>query len=91
MSRPKNISKNEGVRLFEEKDKMDTPTKANRSPQVELDAYSIEEFCRRHSISRATYYNMKIAGKGPREGHVLGRIIITKEAAHAWREKITTG
>jgi hypothetical protein len=68
----------------------DTPAKANsKPPQVELDAYSIEEFCRRHSISRATYYNMKIAGKGPREGHVLGRVIITKEAAQAWREKIT--
>jgi hypothetical protein len=54
-----------------------------------LDAYSIEEFCRRHMISRATYYNLKSAGKGPREGHVLGRVLITKEAALEWRKQIT--
>jgi hypothetical protein len=57
--------------------------------QTDLDAYSIEEFCRRHSISRATYYNLKIAGKGPREGHALGRVLITKESAHDWREMIS--
>jgi hypothetical protein len=54
-----------------------------------LDAYSIEEFCRRHSISRSTYYNMKIAGKGPHEGHALGRVLITKESALDWRNMIT--
>jgi hypothetical protein len=58
--------------------------------QTELDAYSIEEFCRRHSISRGTYFNMRNAGKGPREAHILGRVLITKEAALEWREKITT-
>jgi hypothetical protein len=58
-------------------------------PQAELDAYSIEGFCRRHSISRATYYNLKLAGKGPRESHALGRILITRESAVDWREKIS--
>ena len=67
---------------------------ATQSPEVDttetkkrtdLDAYSIEEFCRRHSISRATYYNLKLAGKGPIEGHALGRVLITKEAALEWR------
>jgi hypothetical protein len=67
---------------------------ATQSPEVDttetkkrtdLDAYSIEEFCRRHSISRATYYNLKLAGKAPREGHALGRVLITKEAALEWR------
>jgi hypothetical protein len=53
--------------------------------RTDLDAYSIEEFCRRHSISRATYYNLKLAGKGPIEGHALGRVLITKEAALDWR------
>jgi len=56
--------------------------------QTDLDAYSIEEFCRRHSISRGTYYNLKLAGKGPVEGHVMGRTIIRKEAAHDWRKMI---
>jgi hypothetical protein len=57
-------------------------------PQAELDAYSIEEFCRRHSISRSTYYSLKEVGKGPAEGHALGRVLITKESALAWRKKI---
>jgi hypothetical protein len=56
---------------------------------IDRDAYSIEEFCRRHSISRATYYNLKTAGKGPRESHALGRVLITKESAHDWREMIS--
>jgi hypothetical protein len=61
---------------------VDTPETRKRT---DLDAYSIEEFCRRHSISRATYYNLKQAGKGPIEGHALGRVLITKEAALEWR------
>jgi hypothetical protein len=52
----------------------------------ELDAYSIEEFCRRNSISRGTYYNMKDAGSGPKEKRAMGRVLITKESALAWRQ-----
>jgi hypothetical protein len=55
----------------------------------DLDSYSIEEFCRRNSISRGTYYNMKDAGEGPVEGHALGRVLISKESAFDWRQKIT--
>jgi hypothetical protein len=66
---------------------VDTPPATKK--QTKLDAYSIEEFCRRHSISRATYYNLKLAGKAPREGHALGRVLITKEAALEWREMIS--
>jgi hypothetical protein len=55
----------------------------------DLDAYTIEEFCRRHMISRAHYYNLKLAGKGPRESHALGRVLITKESAREWREMIS--
>jgi hypothetical protein len=54
-----------------------------------LYAFSIEEFCRRHSISRGTYFNLRAKGEGPREAHVLGRVLITKEAAKEWRLKIT--
>jgi hypothetical protein len=52
----------------------------------ELDAYSIEEFCRRHSLSRGTYYNMKETGSGPREKRAMGRVLITREAAREWRQ-----
>ncbi|MGB8400290.1 hypothetical protein [Bradyrhizobium sp.] len=65
--------------------------KVEKLAQMELDAYSIEVFCRRHSISHGTYYNLKEKGIGPREGHVLGRVLITKEAALEWRMKITDG
>jgi hypothetical protein len=64
----------------------DTPETAKRT---DLDAYSIDEFCRRHMISRATYYNLKAAGKGPREMHVMGRVLISKESAREWREMIS--
>jgi hypothetical protein len=68
---------------------MTSPPESDTRKQTDLDAYSIEEFCRRHSISRASYYNLKNAGKGPRESHALGRVLITKESAHDWREKIS--
>lgn len=54
-----------------------------------LDAYSIEQFCKQHAISRATYYVLKKRGLQPDETHVLDRIIITKESAAAWRRKRT--
>ena len=58
-------------------------------PQPELDAYSVEGFCRRHSTSRSHYYNMRLLGDGPKESHSGGRVLITKESAEAWRKKIT--
>ena len=64
----------------------------SESPETKnetLDAYSIEEFCRRHSISRSTYFVMQKEGTGPVEGHAKNRVLITKESALAWRQKIT--
>jgi predicted DNA-binding transcriptional regulator AlpA len=58
---------------------------------ADLAAFSIPEFCRRHMISRSTYYNLKRHGQGPRETRVgLGerkRVIITKASAEAWLKK----
>jgi hypothetical protein len=51
----------------------------------ELDAYSIEEFCRRHSICKGTYYNLQAAGRGPRETRAMSRVLISREAAAVWR------
>jgi hypothetical protein len=56
--------------------------------RIELDAMSIEEFCLRHSISRSTYYVMQKEGTGPVEGHAKNRVLITRESALAWRQKI---
>jgi hypothetical protein len=54
---------------------------------IQIDAYSIEEFCRRHSIDGGTLYNMKTAGSGPRETRAIGRFLITKESAQEWRTR----
>jgi hypothetical protein len=49
-------------------------------------AYSIDEFCFAHGkICRASYYNAKKAGKGPREMRVGARVLISEEAAAEWR------
>jgi hypothetical protein len=56
---------------------------------LDLDAYTIAQFCARHGISRATYYVLKKRRLQPDETHVLDRIIITRESAAAWRRKRT--
>jgi hypothetical protein len=54
---------------------------------ADLAAFSILEFCRMHSISRSTFYNLKKLGQGPRETRVRRRIIITAASAAAWLRK----
>jgi predicted DNA-binding transcriptional regulator AlpA len=44
------------------------------TPGNDLDAYSIEEFCRRHGISRSTYYLIQKDGTGPDECRVKNRV-----------------
>jgi hypothetical protein len=51
------------------------------------DAASISRFCARHDISRATYYNLRQSGLGPREMRIGTRVLITAEAAAAWRRE----
>ena len=48
-------------------------------------AYTIDEFCKAHRISRAHYFNIKKIGLGPREMRVGSRVTISGEAAAAWR------
>jgi hypothetical protein len=61
-----------------------------RNPQAGTvrQAYSIQEFCDAHSISRATYYNLRKAGKGPIEMEVNARKLISIESASAWRKQM---
>jgi predicted DNA-binding transcriptional regulator AlpA len=53
----------------------------------ERDAWSIPEFCARHSISRSTYYNLKKNNEAPRETRIMKKIVITRAAAAAWLKK----
>jgi hypothetical protein len=50
-----------------------------------MGARSIDEFCKDHRISRATFYNLKKVGKAPAEMVVGTRRLISDEAAEAWR------
>ena len=60
------------------------PQAKQPKPTTERDCYTLDEFCRRHAISRGTFYNLKDAGKAPAMMRA-GRILITREAAEAWR------
>jgi hypothetical protein len=53
-----------------------------------LEAFSIDEFCARHGpISRSYYYKLKELGLGPREIKIGTRVLISAEAAAAWRRE----
>jgi predicted DNA-binding transcriptional regulator AlpA len=52
---------------------------------IDPDAVSIENFCRRHSISTAWYYELRRRGRGPRELRIGRKVLITREAAAEWR------
>ena len=65
---------------------MATPEVTSRKP-VEKLAFSIQEFCDLHDISRAHFYKLRRLGLGPREMHVHGRNVISTEAASEWRRE----
>lgn len=50
-------------------------------------AYSVDEFCRLHRISRASLYNYWNAGVGPKIMRVGSRRLISVEAAEEWRRQ----
>ena len=54
----------------------------------ECAAFSIDEFCRAHRVSRATLYNLWKAGRGPRFIKLAQRRLISVEAAAAWRREM---
>jgi len=54
------------------------------------DAYSVDEFCRRHGISRAYFYLLQRRGKAPRIMKVGARTLISVEAAADWRRQMET-
>lgn len=55
------------------------------APSEPLQAMSIAAFCKLHSISTAFYFKLKRQGRTPREMRVGQRILISQEAARAWR------
>jgi hypothetical protein len=51
----------------------------------DVDAFSVEEFCRRHRISVQLFY--KNRKQMPRTFNIGKRVLISKEAAAAWRRQ----
>jgi excisionase family DNA binding protein len=51
----------------------------------DADAYSVDEFCSRHRISTQLFYKLKPQGLMPATFTVGSRVLISREAAAAWR------
>jgi hypothetical protein len=54
---------------------------------IDPDAYSIREFCERHNISTSFFHKLRHQGLGPRTLRLGSRVLITREAAKAWRKR----
>lgn len=52
------------------------------------DTFTVEQFCQRHNISRATLYELWQRKEGPRYLKIGRRTLISVEAAKAWREEM---
>ncbi|WBL76026.1 hypothetical protein I3J27_23685 [Bradyrhizobium xenonodulans] len=63
--------------------KLNHPTSA-----IEPDALSIDEFCARHRISRRLFYKLKSEGLMPVTFKLGTRVLISREAAAAWRRAL---
>jgi hypothetical protein len=68
---------------------MARPEVSGRKPTdhtaADADCYSIGEFCARHRISPQLFYKLKPMGLMPATFNVGARVLISKEAAAAWR------
>jgi hypothetical protein len=64
-----------------------TGKKLSPAETRDLDAFSIEAFCRRHSISVPMFYKLPQQGLTPTEFRVGTRVLISKESAAAWRRE----
>lgn len=50
-------------------------------------AYTINEFCAAHRISKAHFYNLCARGQGPAVMSAGKRRLVSAEAAAAWRRQ----
>ena len=57
--------------------------------QAPLMAYSIPQFCRVHGISESFFHKLRADGHGPQELRLGTRVLISCEAAAAWRAQHT--
>ena len=50
-------------------------------------AYTIDEFCMAHRISRRTFYDLIERGEAPKLMHIGSKKLISAEAAAKWRRQ----
>jgi hypothetical protein len=50
-------------------------------------SYSVAAFCKAHSLCRASFYKLLKAGRAPAFIRVGRKILISREAAQAWRNR----
>jgi hypothetical protein len=58
---------------------------ALRGATDDVDAFTVKEFCARHRISPQLFYKLKPQGLMPVTFNVGTRVLISREAADAWR------
>ena len=55
---------------------------------MEQQAFSVNQFCAAHGISRALFYVLAKDGRAPRVMKVGRRALITTESAAEWRQRM---
>ena len=58
------------------------------APDSRALAFTVQEFAEAYRLSRATIYNLWRDGGGPARMRVRGRVLISRDAAEAWRRQI---
>ena len=61
-------------------------TQRARFKGLQPGAYTIPSFCVAHDLSESFYHKLQIDGLGPREMRIGARVLISHEAAAAWRK-----
>src|SRR4051812_24972016 len=66
---------------------VDTPLRDKQRNDL-LFAFTVNEFCRAHRISRSLFYELLRTGRGPVVMHVGKRTLVSVEASAAWRSQM---
>jgi hypothetical protein len=55
------------------------------TPLADRAAYTIDEFCAAHRLSRRKFYDLQEHGIGPRLMRIGSKVLVSVESAAAWR------
>jgi predicted DNA-binding transcriptional regulator AlpA len=64
------------------------PSEPKKAASIIRQAWTIDEFCEAHGISRATFYNLRNRAAAPRIYRVGARVFVSDAAAADWREQM---